>query len=250
MVEPRPYTIVNCGMSLDGYLDAGTGSRLVLSNDEDLDRVDALRAASDAVLVGASTVRHDDPRLLVRDVRRRHARAVRGLPPSPIKVTVTATGKLDPRGRFFTTGQGERLVYCPAAVVPDLRRRLGTFAHVVGLRGSVDQLGQIALAHLAADLHGRGVRQLMVEGGRRVLTQLLVGDLVDEIQVAIAPFFVGNPAAVRFVDGGHFPFRPGRRAELLETRPIGDMVLVRYALSPRALARHAVSGSPVPVGAR
>ena len=62
----RPYTLLSCGMSIDGYIDTATDERLVLSNDADLDRVDAVRADSDAILVGAATVRNDNPRLLVR----------------------------------------------------------------------------------------------------------------------------------------------------------------------------------------
>ena len=48
----RPYTILSCGMSLDGYLDAADNERLVLSNEADLERVDAVRAECDAIMVG------------------------------------------------------------------------------------------------------------------------------------------------------------------------------------------------------
>ena len=77
----RPYTILSCSISLDGYLGGATPERLVLSNEADLDRVDEVRAECDAILVGAATVRNDNPRLLVRDARLRaaaaHARAGR-----------------------------------------------------------------------------------------------------------------------------------------------------------------------------
>ena len=63
----RPYTLLSCGISIDGYLDGATEERLLLSNDADFDRVDAVRASCDAILVGAATVRNDNPRLLVRD---------------------------------------------------------------------------------------------------------------------------------------------------------------------------------------
>ncbi|HZK58541.1 MAG TPA: dihydrofolate reductase family protein, partial [Cryobacterium sp.] len=53
----RPYTLLSCGTSIDGYLDSATEKRLLLSNDADLDRVDAVRAACDAILVGATTIR-------------------------------------------------------------------------------------------------------------------------------------------------------------------------------------------------
>jgi 5-amino-6-(5-phosphoribosylamino)uracil reductase len=73
----------------------------------------------------------------------------------------------------------------------------------------------------------------MVEGGGIVHTQFLADDLVDELQLVIAPLFVGDSTAPRFVSDGHFPWHAGRRARLAGTRQIGDVVLLRYALSPR-----------------
>src|SRR5215218_6991677 len=99
-------------MSIDGYLDGATETRLLLSNAADFDRVDAVRAESDAILVGARTVRRDNPRLLVRSPARRIERTTRGLAPSPIKVTVTAKAQLDPCADFFRTGDAEKIVYC------------------------------------------------------------------------------------------------------------------------------------------
>ena len=76
----RPYTLLSCGMSIDGYLDSAVGRRLLLSNEADFDRVDAVRAGCDAILVGATTVRKDNPRLLVRDPRRIERRPPRDCP--------------------------------------------------------------------------------------------------------------------------------------------------------------------------
>ena len=70
----RPYTLLSCGMSIDGYLGSARPRRLELSNDADFDRVDAVRASCDAILVGAATVRTDNPRLLVRSKTRREDR--------------------------------------------------------------------------------------------------------------------------------------------------------------------------------
>src|SRR5690242_11181960 len=97
----RPYTLLSCGMSIDGYIDSAADERLVLSNDADLDRVDAVRADSDAILVGATTLRKDNPRLLVRASSRRDERIARGLSPTPIKVTVTSRAEFDPSAAFF-----------------------------------------------------------------------------------------------------------------------------------------------------
>src|SRR5205823_1040325 len=105
----RPYTVLSCGMSIDGYLGSAAPRRLELSNDADFDRVDAVRASCDAIMVGATTVRIDNPRLLVRARTRREERKARGLPPTPIKVTVSERLELDPSADFFTAGDIEKL---------------------------------------------------------------------------------------------------------------------------------------------
>ena len=201
----RPYTLLSCGISLDGYLDAASGERLVLSNEADLDRVDAVRAECDAILVGAATVRNDNPRLVVRTPARQRARIARGLCPTPMKVTVTQRADLDACGNFFATGESEKLVYCASPAVRDARSRLGRVATVVDGGEPVD------VRHVSEDLRQRGVRRLMVEGGGTVHTQFLTGDLADELQLVVAPFFVGDSRARRFVDEGSFPWHPDRR---------------------------------------
>jgi 5-amino-6-(5-phosphoribosylamino)uracil reductase len=214
-------------MSIDGYLDTVDEKRLPLSNDDDYDRVDAVRASCDAILVGAATVRNDNPRLLVRSATRREARAARGLRPSPVKVTVTRSAQLDAGASFFTTGDVEKLVYCATPAVAEARCRLGPVATVVDGGEPVD------LRQLSEDLRRRGVERLMVEGGGSIHTQFLTEDLADELHLVVAPFFVGDSRARRFVGDGQFPWNPHKRAELAEVRQIGDVVLLRYALSAR-----------------
>jgi 5-amino-6-(5-phosphoribosylamino)uracil reductase len=222
----RPYTLLSCSVSMDGYIGSAA-SRLLLSNDADFDRVDAIRASCDAILVGATTVRTDNPQLLVRSQARRDERTARGLAPSPMKVTVTRQAELDAAADFFTTGDVEKLVYCARSRVGDARARLGPVATVV------DGGHTVEMRRLSNDLGARGVERLMVEGGGNVHTQFLTDDLVDELQLVIAPVFVGDSQAPRFVRDGCFPWNPARRATLADVRQIGDVVLLRYALSPR-----------------
>jgi 5-amino-6-(5-phosphoribosylamino)uracil reductase len=226
-VAERPYTLLSCSMSIDGYIDGATESRLLLSNTLDFDRVDHERARVDAILVGATTVRNDNPRLLVRDAGRREQRRARGLPENPLKVTMTQRGLLDPSSRFFAADGTPKLVYGNSCVLEHLRTRLDGGAEVV------DGGDPVRMRALSEDLHARGVRRLMVEGGGAVHTQFLAEDLVDELQLVVAPFFVGEPGARRFVGEGHFPWHPGRRAVLASTEQLGDVVLLTYALSDR-----------------
>jgi 5-amino-6-(5-phosphoribosylamino)uracil reductase len=225
-VPERPYTVLSCSISIDGYLDDGTSERLVLSNDADLDRVDAVRASSDAILVGASTVRRDNPRLEVRSEQRRAARMARGLSATPIKVTVTATGRLDAGCAFFANG-APSLVYSTTSAAAEVRTSVGRLATVIDAGERVD------LGWLSEDLHGRGVRRLMVEGGGHTLTQFLTAGLADELHLVVAPLFVGDSRGSRLVDDGRFPWNAQSRATLAEVVKIGDVVLLRYALSAR-----------------
>ena len=91
----------------------------------------------------------------------------------------------------------------------------------------------VARGHVWAARSARGVRRLMVEGGCTMHTQFLTSALVDELQLVVAPLFVGDSRAPRFVGDGDFPWGPQRRAVLAEVRQIGDVVLLRYAMSDR-----------------
>jgi riboflavin biosynthesis pyrimidine reductase/pyrimidine deaminase RibD-like protein len=181
-------------MSLDGYIDDATPERLILSGDADWDRVDELRASADAILVGANTIRADNPRLKVRSEARRADREARGLPANPLRVTLTSSGDIDPGAEFFADDN-----------------------HVV-YQGK-------ALSTVLEDLHGRGVRRLMVEGGTAIHTAFLTEGLADELLLAVAPIFVGDHRAPRFVDDGTFP---GGRMALDNVSKVGDVAVLRF----------------------
>lgn len=100
------------------------------------------------------------------------------------------------------------------------------------------------------DLAGRGIQRLMVEGGGKLLTQFLAEDLVDELHLVIAPFFVGEARAPRVVGPAAFPWTAAHRAVLSDTRQIGDVVLLRYALSDRVNTVAALSHDALAVGVR
>ncbi|WP_406488276.1 dihydrofolate reductase family protein [Streptomyces phaeochromogenes] len=220
---PHPYVLLSAAVSLDGCLDDTGPGRLLLSGPADFDRVDEVRAESDAILVGAGTLRADNPRLLVNSAERRAARVAAGRPEYPLKVTVSGSGDLDPDANFWSTG-GEKIVYTTdegAAKAGDALRGLGV--DVVSVGPDVDW--RAVLTHLH-DV--RGVRRLMVEGGGRVHTQLLRQGLADELQLALAPLVVGEPDAPRLFGPGDYPGGPRNRLRLVETRPVGDVVLMRY----------------------
>ncbi|MGW0992526.1 dihydrofolate reductase family protein [Streptomyces sp. NPDC002523] len=216
---PYPYVLLSAAVSLDGYLDDTGPDRLLLSGPADFDRVDEVRASVDAILIGAGTIRADNPRLLVNAPERRAARRAQGKPEYPLKVTVTASGDLDPDARFWHTG-GDKLVCTTDKGAERAARVLGRTADVVSLGPDLDW--RALLEHL---YDVRGVRRLMVEGGGTVHTQLLRQGLADELQLVLAPLFVGDPAAPRLFGPGSYQ---AGRLRLVETRRIEDVVLMRY----------------------
>jgi riboflavin-specific deaminase-like protein len=223
-VPQRPYVLASCAVSADGFLDDAGPHRLVLSGPADLDRVDEVRAGCDAILVGAQTIRQDDPRLLIRDPRRRARRAARGRDEHPARVTLTATGDLDARARFFAPG-APRLVYCATRALGPAQVRLGDCAVLI------DAGDPLSLDAVLSDLTERSVVRLLVEGGAQVLGEFLARDLSDELHLAIAPFVVGDPRAPR-LDLAPLPNGPGSPMTLAEVRRLDEVVLLRYLLGP------------------
>ncbi|WP_282090869.1 dihydrofolate reductase family protein [Streptomyces tendae] len=215
---PLPHVLLSAAVSLDGYLDDTGPERLLLSGPADFDRVDEVRASVDAILVGAGTIRADNPRLLVNSAERRAARVADGRAEFPLKVTVSGSGELDPAARFWHTGGDKALL-----TTDDGARR----AHELGIAADVVSLGPVLDWTAALEyLHDRrDVRRLMVEGGGTVHTQLLQQGLADELQLVLAPLFVGDPAAPRLFGPGAYQ---GGRLRLVESRRLEDVVLHRY----------------------
>jgi 5-amino-6-(5-phosphoribosylamino)uracil reductase len=217
----RPHVLLSVAVSIDGYLDDPGPQRLLLSNPADFDRVDAVRADSDAILVGAETLRRDDPRLLVGSLERRERRVSAGRPEHPLKVVVTAGGDLDPGLRVWHSGGG-KLVYTTDAGAARLADRLAGLAEVVSLGPDPD------FGELLDDLGRRGVRRLMVEGGGRIHTRFLADGLADELLLAVAPILVGDPAAPRFLHPAAYPGGSRRRMILADVTRVGDIAVLRY----------------------
>ncbi|MCG8925295.1 dihydrofolate reductase family protein [Lentzea sp. CC55] len=209
----RPHVLLSVAVSIDGHIDDRGAERFPLSNAEDFDHVDRLRAESDAVLAGAETLRRDNARLLVYSDERRKRRIAAGKPEFPLRVTVTRSGDLDPELRFWHCG-GERLVYTRSATT--------TVGHLAETKTFTD------FPEILDDLGARGVGKLMVEGGTSIHTEFLRAGLADEIRVAVAPMLIGQATAPRFVNPAEFPGGPARRFHLEDVAKVGDVAVLRY----------------------
>jgi len=220
----RPTVLLSVAISLDGCLDDLSNEPLRLSSDEDADTVDALRAASDAVMVGAGTVRKDDPRLTVRSEVRRYARRLAGRSANPTRIVVTRTGGLDPRLHVLCAEDAETLVYCPDTRARSLAGRFSPHVAIVGVR-------PCTLPHIIEDAGRRGLGRVLIEAGERLSSEVVRRDLADEVRIAVAPLIVGRRSAPRLFGALRGGAKGGAGLVLAQARSLGGTAVLRYMRS-------------------
>ncbi len=199
----------------DGFLDDTSSQRLMISTPEDWAAVGRLRADCDAILVGAETLRRDDPALLLRDESARQRRLANGLRPDGTKVTLTASGRLDPSLRFFTEGDADRFVFSTHDL-PALHDRAAIIAS--------DE--PLTACRIVTELEKRGIGHLLVEGGAHVLRMFLDEGMADTVRVAV------NPALTLGETGyARFAFRPPA-GTACTTENLGGMCVTTCELHP------------------
>jgi riboflavin-specific deaminase-like protein len=212
-------------MSADGKIATADRSHAAISSRLDRDRLDAMRSESDAVLIGAATLRAEDPPLQVRDPARRRARRDRGLDELLTVVVLTRSCRLPATSRFFRDPAKERVVLTTEdAVRADEVARRGVTLLRHGHR-SVDLAGGLAV------LKERGVDRLLLEGGGAANAAFAAGDLIDELRLTLCPLLVGGAVAPTPLDGEGFPADRFPRMRLESVERNGDELFLRYVFA-------------------
>lgn len=221
----RPHVTVKSAITLDGCIDDRSSERLLLSSPEDFAVVDALRASMDAILVGAETVRRDNPALKLRSDALRAARLAAGKSEHPAAVVLTRSGSIDFSARFFDPRESERIVVRVGATAGSLP------PGVAQIR--IDDGPGIIERTLEA-LYHRGIRSLLIEGGGTVVRQVIAAGVADRIRIAIAPRLLCDGAAPRMIPRGEEVSVPVRckSVTMLGQMTVLDLVPLGRQLSP------------------
>jgi 2,5-diamino-6-(ribosylamino)-4(3H)-pyrimidinone 5'-phosphate reductase len=193
----RPYLMLNVAITVDGKTDTVARQGAAISSPLDLERVDRLRAESDAILVGGRTLIGDDPRLTVKSAALRADRRARGLTENPIKVGIITNATLNLDSRFLTVGPARVMIFTTQQTSPPQIERLRERGAQVFVMGESRVDLSAALAHLKQS----GIDRLLVEGGGTLNLELLKSGFVDEISVYVAPLIFGGATAPTFADG-------------------------------------------------
>lgn len=174
------FVVAQVGQSLDGRIATPSGDAMNVSGPDGLAHLHRCRALVDAVIVGVTTVKADNPRLSVR--------LVEG--PSPVRVVIDCHGALDGSEGLFHDGGASVIVIASTHTTEQALPG----AEVVRISPSADG---IATGDIVKALTSRGLNRILVEGGSRTIARFIEEDEVDRLHVAISPLIIGaGPAGL------------------------------------------------------
>lgn len=207
----RPRVVCNVATSLDGKIAPlhRRGPFVMSRGAEDAKRMRALRSGCDAVIVGATNVRTDDPDLM----------------PSPLRVVVTRAGQsLTVEARLFDPALDGEVVVAHASTMPDAKRA------ELGARATLVELGEAEVdvsALLAWLAHERSCKVVLCEGGGVINAAFFAAGAVDEIRVTLVPRVLGGAGAPTMVEGAGLALSM-QDARLTSVDRVGDELFLSY----------------------
>ncbi|ELZ85970.1 5-amino-6-(5-phosphoribosylamino)uracil reductase [Haloferax elongans ATCC BAA-1513] len=213
---------VNAATSVDGKLSSRRREQVMISGDDDFERVDRIRAASDAVLVGVGTVLADDPHLTLDAEELVAERAENGDSAHPARVVADSRARTPTDARILDDAATTYLLISEDA--PEARRRELEAAGATLVVAGAERVSFPAAFEALEDV---GVERLMVEGGGEVIFSLFDDDLVDELTLYVGSMVIGGRDAPTLADGDGF-VSDFPRLSLRDVERVDDGVLLTY----------------------
>ena len=218
----RPFVFINAAMSADGKISTVERVQTRISGRVDRDRVDALKAGSDAIMVGIGTVLADNPSLTVKSKKRQEDRQQAEKDEYPIRIVVDSAARTPIDTEILNKGSGKRIIaVSKRAIIADVDRLSEKAEIIVCGREEVD------LKKLLDLLLHRGVERLMVEGGATLNWSLVSQGLVDEIYIYIGNIIIGGEHAPTLVDGTGF-VTDMAKLELLSAEKMDKGIILQW----------------------
>lgn len=223
----RPFVFINVAMTADGKIDTFQRRGAAISSQRDKERVDQLRAESDAIMVGGRTLLDEDPKLTVKSEALRLERIARGLPPNPLKVGIITKAELQPHANFLHAGPARVVIF----TTHQTSKEQLAFLRLQAADVYTDDHAQVNLKNALSILKELGINRLMVEGGATLNFGLLQLGLVDEVTAYIAPLIFGGASAPTMVAGSGLERSAAIPLKLIHAESWDDGgVVVKYQL--------------------
>ena len=228
----RPFVMATFAMTVDGKITTRTFSPVDFTSREDKQHLIRQRALGDAVLIGHSTLKRDNVRLGIGNAALREERITRGQPPYPLRVIVSNQGKIDSRLNAFQTDPGVAgpIVIFSTTAMPRKYRCALMEKATLHLTSSP----QVDLADMLHRLKTEyRVKKVACEGGAELFRGLLAQDLVDQLNLTIAPYLFGGSNAPTLT-GLSKDFLPRSiQCTLKDMRVVGDECFLTYRIKRR-----------------
>ena len=187
----KPKIHAHFAMTADGKISTKNFTPSQFTSPADKARIGQIRARHDAILAGRGTVAADTMSMRLSSAQLRKERLKAGLPPEPLRVVISNTGKIDPAWKIFQHTGSPIVILSTTRMPLKLRAVLAPLCDL-HLYESPSVPLAAALAMLRAEY---GVKSLVCEGGGSLLRSLAAADLVDEIHLTLAPILFGGVAA-------------------------------------------------------
>ncbi|MDD5472593.1 MAG: 2,5-diamino-6-(ribosylamino)-4(3H)-pyrimidinone 5'-phosphate reductase [Candidatus Methanoperedens sp.] len=225
MPHKRPFVFINAAMSADGKIATIERRQTRISGSLDFDRMDELRASSDAVMVGIGTVLSDNPSLTVKSQMRREKRRAEGRDENPVRIVVDSMARTPADADIFKKGAGKKIIAVTEMAPKEKVKQLAQNAEII-----VSGETKVDLEKLLSELRARGISRMMVEGGATLNWGLVSMGLVDEIYTFVGNTIIGGKTAPTLVDGEGFT-SDFCKLSLISCERLEDGVLVRWKVS-------------------
>ena len=219
----RPFTFINSAMSADGKISTNERKQVRISGNVDFERMDELRATSDAVMVGIGTVLADDPSLTVKSEARRAKRKMNGHEENPDRIVVDSHARTPLDADIFKKGVGTRIIAVSKLAPRDRVQALEKVAVVI--EAGEDK---VDLSELVVRLKKMGINRLMVEGGASLNFGMLSSGLVDEIYSFVGNLIIGGAVSPTLVDGIGFQENEILGLEFMSFEKMDDGVVLKW----------------------
>ncbi len=213
LASDRPWVTLKLAVSLDGSIAPADRNPAMLTGELSRAEVQKLRAANDAIAVGAATAAADDPQLTARY----------DPPPRvpPTRIVFDRSARLSPQSRLAQTARA-----VPVLVVTGETTQLPPDLTNLG----VQSLPARNLGDALKKLKTRGVNSLMVEGGAGLAASFLGSGFVDRLVIFQAPIILGNGSLNAFSGIAAQLINEAPRFRVIQSEPLGDDIMTTYAI--------------------
>lgn len=225
----RPFVTATFAMTVDGKITTRNFSPVDFTSREDKMHLLRQRALGDAVLIGHTTLKQDNVRLGLPHAELREARVARGQTPYPLRVIVSNEGRIDPKLKIFGLDISPVIIFSTIRMPRNYQKSLREKAtlHLSDAR-SVD------LAWMLQQLRSEyGIRSVACEGGATLFRALLEEDLVDQLNLTIAPYIFGGAKAPTLTGLTKEFLLRSVRCSLTQMRVVGEECFLTYRIKHR-----------------